>query len=98
MITANSRLGPRRDLRRRHGRRGGCASKASTPRPVRTNRNRLTTSGSTDEQPTPVAMAGTLRAVPNIDDGSAEGAPGRPLKHACVTLGIEEAHELLGAL
>ena len=36
--------------------------------------------------------------MPKIDDGSAEGGPGRPLKSAWVTLSLEEAEELLAAL
>ena len=36
--------------------------------------------------------------MPKIDDGSAAGGPGRPLKTAWVTLSPEEAGELADAL
>ena len=61
----------------------------------------MTSTATTDvltEEVRHAAMAGTLRAVPKIDDGSTEDGPGRPLKNAWVTLGIDEAQELLEAL
>ena len=36
--------------------------------------------------------------MPQIDDGSAESGPGRRLRSAWVTLGVEEAHGLHAAL
>jgi len=36
--------------------------------------------------------------MPNIDDGSADSGPGRPLKTAWITLSVEEGQELFEAL
>lgn len=36
--------------------------------------------------------------MPQIDDGSSETGPGRPLSSAWITLSVNEAHDVLNAL